>query len=641
METRILRLKGRRFACGLAWRPQERRPLDRRLALAEASLQGASHCVQAQVQTGFASLPPQADEDSLRPLALSLDLERLASLAGGLPRGSWSAEGLPEVRATEDPGPEDYAAEGRAPEDPSPEGCPTEGRAAGCRLPGDPAGNSAGNSAGDSTGQDSPAQTDDVLPALPYLTACHADQRDEQDQRELQNQQRLQNQPGQREQAGSLAAPDSARPLGSGKSQASTLRQGHRLRRLSLLAQLQDEAGRPFVWLLVLAEGAVLAGLGDRCFARLDEAREALAETEALLPGDDPGLSLALTCPEESARLLAACLVPVRLAERLGGLGVLVPASRWTSRGARLARRLLGGLALAGLLAGAAWGAAASLGCFEEREGLAQEQALAQWRAHPERAFGAPWTLLPEPAAFVREAARLVYAMPSQPAGWRHEASVCRAAARTGQAGTRRAAGSAASLAGQAPDRAGSAPAGQGAQGAQGTPGAPGVSGGQGTQGALLVQSRYARTPDARDEGLPAGARFDARGSSAFTLEARASGIPLLGQPGLWKRFAGDGELSRSLQILGRAVGAKARTSWKPRQRKALTPAQAGGASGGRAGAAQLDCPWLAGTFEIAGLPAEALAPVAGRLAQMPGLAVTTLTLSQGKWKLAGECHAR
>ena len=317
---------------------------------------------------------------------------------------------------------------------------------------------------------------------------------------------------------------------------------------------------------------------------------------------------------------------------------MLVPASRWTSRGARLARRLLGGLALAGLLAGAGWGAAASLGCFEEREGLAQEQALAQWRAHPERAFGAPWTLLPEPAAFVREAARLVYAMPSQPAGWRHEASVCRAAARTGQAGTRRAAGSAASLAGQAPGRTGSAPAGQGAQG---TPGAPGVSGGQGTQGALLVQSRYARTPDARDEGLPAGARFDARGSSAFTLEARASGIPLLGQPGLWKRFAGDGELSRSLQILGRAVGAKARTSWKPRQRKALTPGQAGGASGGRAGAAQLDCPWLAGTFEIAGLPAEALAPVAGRIAQMPGLAVTALTFSQGKWKLAGECYAR
>ena len=66
METRILRLKGRRFACGLAWRPQERRPLDRRLALAEASLQGASHCVQAQVQAGFASLPPQADEASLR-----------------------------------------------------------------------------------------------------------------------------------------------------------------------------------------------------------------------------------------------------------------------------------------------------------------------------------------------------------------------------------------------------------------------------------------------------------------------------------------------------------------------------------------------------------------------------------------------
>ncbi|MCR5169919.1 MAG: hypothetical protein K6C33_05595, partial [Desulfovibrio sp.] len=92
METRIVRLKGNRFACGLAWRPQGRQPLDRRQALAEASLHGASHCVQAACpglqagvrvkrQAGFASLAPQTEERGLRPLACALDPARLASLA--------------------------------------------------------------------------------------------------------------------------------------------------------------------------------------------------------------------------------------------------------------------------------------------------------------------------------------------------------------------------------------------------------------------------------------------------------------------------------------------------------------------------------------------------------------------------------
>ena len=54
-----------------------------------------------------------------------------------------------------------------------------------------------------------------------------------------------------------------------------------------------------------------------------------------------------------------------------------------------------------------------------------------------------------------------------------------------------------------------------------------------------------------------------------------------------------------------------------------------------------LDCPWLAGSFELAGVPAEALPDIARELAQIPGLGITTLTLTQGSWDIAGACHAQ
>ena len=512
METRIVRLKGNRFACGLAWRPQGRQPLDRRQALAEASLHGASHCVQAACpglqadvrvkrQAGFASLAPQTEERGLRPLACALDPARLASLA--------SADRLAsaDLRASQ----------------PS-------------------------------------SQNKQSSPHSPHR------------------------------QPSPITPP----------------------RRLSLLAQLEDEEGRPFVWQLVLQDGAVLAGLGDRCFASLDEAKDALVVCGALLGEEAGELRLELAEAKKSARQLGACLAPVRPAERLAwmfaGLGELVPASRWTSQGSRLARRLLAGFVLAGLLAGTGYGAAMSLGVFDEEADRSREQALAQWRAHPERAFATPWTRLPAPLPFVREACRLAYAMPSQPGGWRHEASLC-----------------------QAGSPAGSSP-GSSADNSKGSQACT-----------VLVQSRYARTPDASDDDLPPGARFDAKRAHVFTLEAATGGIPLLEEPGLWRSFAEPGALSRRIQSLGRAVGAKAKSSFKPRQRKSLAPGKVGDGArpGDEAGGGFLDCPWLAGSFELSGVPAEALPDIARELAQIPGLGITTLTLTQGSWDIAGACHAQ
>ena len=537
METRILCLDGRRFALGLAWRPQGRRPLDRRLALAEASLLGASHCVQAASQAGFASLPPQTDETGLAPLAACLDPARLAGLAAGHP-----AKGvLPEH------------AKSVLPED-----APAEGLASPCQP--------AGSRMADTDRRDSP---DSHGSHGRTGQAGHADPA---------------------EQDGGTLPAKPAPPAGLPP------------RRILMLARLRDEGGRPFVWLLCLAEGAVLAGLGDRCFPNLEEAREALAETAELLcggPGDageaeDSGtIRLETGDPGEAASLLASCLAPVPLASRLAaalaGRGRLVPASRWTSPGPRLAWRLAGLLALAGILAGAAFGLARGLG-GPAGPSPSREQALASWRASPEQAFGTPWTRLAEPEAFAREAVRLAYAMPSRPAGWRHEASAC-----------------------SLEPAASASPAGC----------------------AVLVRSRYAKTPDARHEGLPAGARFDPKRPGELVLEARAQGIPTLGQPGLWHGFAEAGELSRRLQTLGRAVGAKVQTAFKPRQRR-----HAPGGSGNPAGSG-LDCPWLAGTFTLGKVSAEALPATARELTRIPGLVITSLTLAHGGWHIAGELHGR